>query len=277
MPARFNASVVDPGRLPVRILRCARAPLWPWWHLRGCRPAGWLLYSNDIDGAAIIRKGRRFPLRAGRTMVFPPGVEYDTAPGPDTHQLYTDFDVPGLPAKMPTEPMDLGDDPLLAGLTRELHAGLPSGGQYRDPVLLNLAHAWIRLAFARLFARLPAVDREQWAGRANDPLAGAVEYIELALDKPQYIADLAGRCGMGPQWFSKCFRVRFGKSPAQYLLDRRVTVAGQRLVHDDATVDAVAESCGFTDRAHFTRAFVKRMGLPPGRYRDEERQRFRAG
>ncbi len=272
-----TATIGDLSRLPLRILRSARSSLWPWWHLRGCRPAGWLIYSNDIDGAAIVRKGRRFPLRGGRTMIFPPGVEYDTSPGPGTHQLYTDFDVAGLPAKMPTEPLELGDDPLLAGLTRELHAGLPEQGLYRDPVLLNLVHAWIRLAFARMLAGLPAATREAWASPDADPLAAAVDHIEFNLGKPQYIADLAGRCGMGPQWFSKRFRVRFGKSPAQYLLDRRVAVAGQRLVHDAVSVDAVAESCGFTDRAHFTRAFVKRMGLPPGRYRDEERQRFRGG
>ena len=77
--------------------------------------------------------------------------------------------------------------------------------------------------------------------------------------------------------FSKRFRARFGKSPAQYLIERRVAVAAQRLTHDDFSIETIAESCGFTDRAHFTRAFVKRMGIAPGGYRDLERQRFREG
>lgn len=82
---------------------------------------------------------------------------------------------------------------------------------------------------------------------------------------------------MGAQWFTKRFRARFGKSPAQYVLERRIAVAAQHLAHGDDGVDAVADSCGFTDRAHFTKAFAKRMGLPPGRYREEERRRFRGG
>lgn len=272
---RPHATLVDANRLPVRILRCARAGLWPWWHLRRCRPTGWLLYANDIDGASITHQGRRYPLRGGQSLLFPPGIEYDTTPGPDTHQLYVDFDVPGMPSDMPSEPTALGDDPVLRAITDELHRLLVFGHNHYDPTIVNLAHAWIRLAMARAMARLPEAVRAAWAERGSDPLERAVAAIEHGLGKPQYIAELAGRCGMGPQWFSKRFRARFGKSPAQYLLDRRIAVAAQRLVHDEVDVDHVAESCGFTDRSHFTRAFTKRMGQPPGRYRDEARKRFR--
>ena len=272
---RFSSYIADPNLLPVRVLHVARASLWPWWHLRGSKPSGWLLYGNDIDGASITSKGRRYPLRGLRTLVIPPGVEYATTPGPDTHQVYIQFDVPGLPSGMPTEPSDLGEDALLAGLVRELHLHLGIPGSHRDPAVLNLAHAWIRLAFSRLLARLPQRIRDAWAIQGEDPLDIAVEHLERSLGEPHYIADLAGRCGMGPQWFSKRWRARFGRSPAQYLIERRVAVAAQRLTHDDTTIEDIAESCGFTDRAHFTRAFIKRLGSSPARYRELERQRFR--
>lgn len=273
----FKSYIADPNLLPVRVLHVARASLWPWWQLRGSKPSAWLLYGNDIDGASIIRKGRRIPLRGLRTLVIPPGIEYDTTPGPATHQVYIQFDVPGLPSGMPTEPVDLGEDALLAGLIRELHQHLGVAGSHRDPAVLNLAHAWIRLSFSRLLARLPQKTRAAWAIKGNDPLDIAVEHLERHLGQPQYIADLAGRCGMGPQWFTKLFRARFGRSPAQYLIERRVAVAAQRLTYDDTSIEDIAESCGFTDRAHFSRAFVKRLGSSPARYRDQERQRFREG
>ena len=277
MVHRPHAKLTHADRMPLRILCFARAPLWPWWHLRNCRPAGWQLYANDIDGASITHKGRRYPLLGGRTMFFPPGTEYDTRPGPDTHQVWTEFDIPGLPGGLPTEPTDLGNDPSLAVITKELHHRMTIDQVSDDPVTANLAHAWIRLAMARLIARLPIAAIASWTGHDSDPLQVAVDIIERDLGTPLYITDLARRCNMGPQWFSKQFRARFGKSPAQYLADRRVAVAAQRLVHDAADVDRVAESCGFTDRSHFTRAFTKRMGQSPGRYRDEALRRFRGG
>jgi len=277
MVDRPHTMLVNAERMPLRILRCARNSLWPWWHLQGCRPAGWLLYANDIDGASVSRTGRRHPLLGGHTVFFPPGIEYDTRPGPDTHQVWTEFDIPGLPTGLPTEPTDIGNDPCLAAITKELHRRMILDQVSDDPVILNLAHAWIRLAMARLISRLPAAAIDNWTGIASDPLQNAIDIIERELSTPLYITDLARRCAMGPQWFTKKFRVRFGKSPAQYLVDRRVAVAAQRLVHDAADVDRVAESCGFTDRSHFTRAFTKRMGQSPGRYRDEALRRFRGG
>ena len=269
--------IVEANLLPVRILRCARAALWPWWRLRGCRASGWLVYANDIDGASIVSGTRRTPLRAGRTIAIPPGIEFQTSPGPDTHQLYAEFDIPGMPSGLPREPTDLGEDPTLTALSRELHGTLVLGSYLCDPSLLNLAHAWIRLSLARLMLRLPVEARKAWSHQRDDPLQEAVDLIERDLGGALYVAALAERCNMGPQWFTRLFRARFGKSPAQYVLDRRVSVAAQRLVHEDSGVDAVAESCGFTDRAHFTKAFAKRMGQPPGRYREEERRRFRGG
>jgi AraC-like DNA-binding protein len=269
--------VVNAERLPLRILRCERASLWPWWHLHRCRPAGWLLYANDIDGASIMSKGRRYPLLAGRTVVLPPSLVYDTTPGPGTHQVYVEFDMPGLPPGLSDEPTDLGNDSCLAMITNELHRLMDIDHGGNSPVVLNLTHAWIRLALARLLSRLPPAAFTTWADYARDPLEQALIVIERELGKPLYVDDLARRCGMGPQWFSKQFRARFSKSPAQYLVDRRVAVAAQRLVHDASDVDSVAESCGFTDRSHFTRAFSKRMGQSPGRYRDAALRRFRGG
>lgn len=268
--------VVHAERLPLRILHCERNSLWPWWHLHRCRPAGWLLYANDIDGASISSKGRRYPLLAGHTVVLPPSLIYDTLPGPDTHQVYVEFDIPGLPPGLSGEPTDLGNDPCLAVISNELHR-LMDLDHGNGPVILNLIHAWVRLTLARLLSRLPPAAHTTWAGYASDPLEQALMVIERELEKPLYVADLARRCAMGPQWFSKQFRARFGKSPAQYLVDRRVAVAAQRLVHDASDVDSVAESCGFTDRSHFTRAFSKRMGQSPGRYRDAALRRFRGG
>ena len=269
-------TVTGVNRLPMRILRLARAPLWPWWYLSRARPTGLLFYANDISGASITCAERTIPLRSGRTVVIPTHAEFSSVPGPDTHQVFAEIDIPGLPPGLPTFPIELPADPLLSGFSSELHRRMPLGSIQRDPSIIMLANAWLHLAVARLCEHLPDEERRKWEMPAGDPLHPAIQHIERYLGEEQYIPELAGRCGMGPQWFTKQFRARFGRSPAQYLIERRITVAAQRLVHDEAAIEDIATGLGFTDRAHFSRIFSRRMGRPPARYRVEERRRFRS-
>jgi AraC-like DNA-binding protein len=276
MPDVPHCVIVGSNRLPMRILRFARAPLWPWWYLTRSRPSGLLFYTNDISGASITFSGRTLPLRGGRTVAIPAHCEFSTVPGPDTHQVYAEVDIPGLPHGLPTHPVELPPDPLLGGFSSELHRRMPLRSTARDPALLMLASAWLHLAVARLCEQLSEPDRKQWETPAGDELQPALEHLEMNLGSEHYMPELAGRCGMGPQWFTKKFRARYGRSPAQYLIDRRVTVAAQRLVHEETSIEDIAAATGFTDRAHFSKVFAQRLGLPPARYREEERRRFRS-
>ena len=271
-----QCTVVGINRLPMRILCLARAPLWPWWYLTRNRPAGLLFYANDITGASITCAGRTVPLRGGRTVVIPAHAEFSTVPGPDTHQVFAEIDIPGLPQGLPSHPLELPADPLLLGFSNELHRRMPLGSIQRNPSIIMLATAWLHLAVARLCEHLSERHRLHWEMPTGDPLNPAIQHIERHLGDEQYIPELAGRCGMGPQWFTKQFRARFGRSPAQYVIERRITVAAQRLVHEETQIDDIAAATGFTDRAHFSKIFSRRMGRPPARYREEERRRFRS-
>jgi AraC-like DNA-binding protein len=41
------------------------------------------------------------------------------------------------------------------------------------------------------------------------------------------------------------------------------------LLHSEAPLAEVGFLCGFSDQAHFTRAFKRQVGLTPARYRTE--------
>jgi AraC-like DNA-binding protein len=53
------------------------------------------------------------------------------------------------------------------------------------------------------------------------------------------------------------------------LAQSRVLASSRHLLHSEAPLAEVGFLCGFSDQAHFTRAFKRQVGLTPARYRTE--------
>jgi AraC family transcriptional regulator len=69
---------------------------------------------------------------------------------------------------------------------------------------------------------------------------------------------------MPPERFGSAFRDATGVSVQQWQTDCRVRSA-QRLLMDNPneSLTEVATLCGFADQSHFSRAFLKVVGLTP--------------
>ena len=95
----------------------------------------------------------------------------------------------------------------------------------------------------------------------------AVEAIHREFaDRSLTVASLAEKCGMSEVYFRKLFLHRFGISPKEYLLQKRMEYASQLLSLGEFGVAEVAELCGYGEPCHFSRAFKKRFGTAPNRY-----------
>lgn len=277
-------TLVDLERLHLRVIHVGRAGLWPWWRLESVVRT-WTLWCDDRDGASLILRGRSLPLRAGRSWLLPPGQAIRTEPGRDVHQVYLFIEAPGLPpdlaARLAPGPVDLGDDPALAAMAADLHGrvgdereGAPAGEH--DLVAFLTGRAYAFRAFARAIELASAAVRAALDERLalRDPVAPALTRIERDLAQPLYVDALARLCGMGRQWFTTSFVRATGRSPTRYILERRIALAGYRLAHSEESIETIATACGFADRAHFARTFARIHGLPPARFRAEERKRL---
>jgi len=65
----------------------------------------------------------------------------------------------------------------------------------------------------------------------------------------------------------KGFKALFEKSIYNYLLTHKIEKAVELLEVGTLTMDEIAEKVGYADAAHFSRAFRKVKGIPPGQYR----------
>ena len=90
------------------------------------------------------------------------------------------------------------------------------------------------------------------------------KYVRDHLDEPVSVEALAAIAKMPPERFGKAFRNATGMSVRHWQMDDRVRSA-QRLLADnpDESLTEIATLCGFADQSHFSRAFLKVVGLTP--------------
>lgn len=153
-------------------------------------------------------------------------------------------------------------DPGLAARVRGLHLLLEGDAAPRlalEGRLLDLLGYWI--------AR-HAADRPRGRAPGREPLAvaRAREVLEERCAEDLSLADLARETGLTPWRLARAFAAAVGLPPHAYLVQARVRRARERLAGPQGLADLAAD-LGFADQSHFTRAFKRIVGVPPGAWR----------
>lgn len=98
-------------------------------------------------------------------------------------------------------------------------------------------------------------------------LRKVAEYVEANLDAQIRIADLARLVDLSEGHFHRSFRSTTGKTPLQFINERRVERAAEILSRRPGAVVDVAMEVGFVSASHFARIFRRLRGMTPERYR----------
>jgi AraC family transcriptional regulator len=93
------------------------------------------------------------------------------------------------------------------------------------------------------------------------------EVLEADLSRTPSLAELAAVADMHASHLTRSFRRAFGESIGAYLRRRRLDAADLWLRQGELPLARIAVEAGFSDQAHFTRAYRRRFGLTPGRRR----------
>ncbi len=102
---------------------------------------------------------------------------------------------------------------------------------------------------------------------AANRFAHLAGWIVEHLDQDLSIEALAQRVFMSPRHFGRLFKQSFGRTPAVYTEDLRLSEARHRLTDGSATIAHIAESLGYQSDDAFRRAFERRFRLSPATYR----------
>ncbi len=98
-------------------------------------------------------------------------------------------------------------------------------------------------------------------------LEKAIWYMELNIERPLTLAELAGLCAVSPWHLSRLFQAAVGLAPMSYLRARRLTIAAETLAKGDREILSVALDAGYGSHEAFTRAFAGCFGVLPSTVR----------
>lgn len=97
-----------------------------------------------------------------------------------------------------------------------------------------------------------------------------IDYLRTNLAERLTLQQLADVAGLSPFHFLRSFQAQHHATPQQMLMALRLFEAKRRLAAGEAPAQ-VAAATGMSDQAHLTRAFARRYGVTPARYRRQLR------
>ncbi|MFC5221960.1 AraC family transcriptional regulator [Bifidobacterium leontopitheci] len=93
--------------------------------------------------------------------------------------------------------------------------------------------------------------------------------IQRDFPRPLSLDDIASAGGMGRSRCCHLFRRFVGRTPNEYLIDRRLEEAKRMLDGTGMGVAEVARDCGFSSASYFISVFRRRFGMTPKEYRNQ--------
>lgn len=132
-------------------------------------------------------------------------------------------------------------------------------GMGRDVVgNLILARLDFELERSRSLARTQAV---------HPQLNLATDFINRNYARPLSLDDVAKAAFVSVSHLHMLFRAHLGESPHQYLIQKRLRIAGHALATGSLSIKAVASEVGYPNAENFCRAFRKFFGRSASEYR----------
>ncbi len=98
-------------------------------------------------------------------------------------------------------------------------------------------------------------------------IADLQRWLADHLDEDLGVDTLADRAGMSPRSFARAFRRETGTTPAAHVEELRVEAARHLLEATELTITAIARRVGIKHAETLHRAFHRRLGTTPDRYR----------
>lgn len=106
------------------------------------------------------------------------------------------------------------------------------------------------------------------SGALPPPVVRACAFARKHLADPIGVDEMAEAAGLSRYHFSRLFREQLGRSPGDWLIAERLSVAARLLTGEpDTALATIAERCGFQNANYFGKAFRRAMGVAPGAFR----------
>lgn len=154
-----------------------------------------------------------------------------------------------------------------AGVTAGIDLALALVEADLGPEVAHEVAAWL-VVFARRPGGQAQFSAALQAQAARTPAIAEVQrWLPDHLTEDLTVEALAARAAMSPRTFARSFKAETGTTPAVHVEELRVEAARRLLETTELTVAAIATRVGLRHAETLHRAFARRLGTTPDRYR----------
>jgi AraC-like DNA-binding protein len=94
-----------------------------------------------------------------------------------------------------------------------------------------------------------------------------INFIEKEFSKPICLDDMASVVGISKFQLTRLFSASLGKTPINYLIQKRIKHAARLLIETDSPIYEISDQCGFSNPNYFTKVFQKKVTMTPSEFR----------
>jgi AraC family transcriptional regulator len=150
---------------------------------------------------------------------------------------------------------------LVAELRREMDSGWEIGSLYQDHLAMALS-----LALIHRYSKEMTISPIAKGGMSTGRLRRVLDYIDSNSQREITLNDLAVVADISRFHFARQFRLRMGITPYRYVMEQRLENAKALLRRHPRALGEIARKTGFTNSAHFSRAFRRYVGVSPSEW-----------
>ena len=112
------------------------------------------------------------------------------------------------------------------------------------------------------------VSGKNWDNQEN-AIERVEHYISAHLSEDLSVKSLADMVYVGADHLTRTFKKRYGKTVTDYILEKRMILAGELLKDSRLTITMVSDAVGFGNYSYFTEQFKRFYGKTPREYRKQ--------
>lgn len=134
---------------------------------------------------------------------------------------------------------------------------------YQDDGIETMFQSSMRIY--HLFEYLSAPDRQSY--EKENPIEKAIRYIRSNMAEDITLESLAEEANLSPYYFAHRFKAQTGFAPMEFVINTRLNQAKILLARTSKSIEEIACEVGYSSAGSLINIFVKREGMPPGKYR----------
>ncbi len=254
-----NPKTMDLG-LTIQVLLCYKIFGTETWSNKNRSSPFWRLYWNANEGASLTLGKQVVHLGPEKAVLIPPNTPFDKNTTCEVHHYFIHFTLSYSSGQLPP---GLYEFPATADLKKSILESISflNAGQSETPGFLLLSNLIVAKA-------LCAMSEKIQVPVLSDPrLVTVCSYMDGNVGNRLVNADLAQLVGMNTNAFIHFFKQKMEITPKKYFEAKRFQKACNLLKYSNLSIDHIAESTGYCDRNHFTKAFIKSQKVGPSEYR----------